>query len=463
VDNEEMWQAVLGELEVTLSKASFTTWFKDTFVIGLTDTEATIAVPNAFAKEWLEKKYAGEIAAALKKHLPDLASLTFRVATKESVAAPSLPLATSSSPASVPVAPGRAGEQVTVTTQQHQADDPLNPRYTFETFVVGNSNRLAHAASVSIAQNPGTLHNPLFLYGGVGLGKTHLAHAIGNEVRRRHPAKQVLYVDCEQFTSEFIQALRNNAMEKFKKKYRGVDVFLVDDIQFLSAKEGTQEEFFHTFNALHQKNRQIVLTSDRVPKAIPQLAERLSSRFGWGLVADIQPPNFEMRVAILRNKAAEKSFPLSDEVVAFLAENVHSNIRELEGILNRLQGWCQLNGVEPTSDVAKEMVGGFLGKRDVSHLSPAQVLSIVGSFYNVPVEDLLSHRRTAALVLPRQITMFLLRQELGLSFPKIGQEMGGKDHTTVMHGVDRVEREKSTNERLQEELTTLRERLLQGG
>lgn len=470
MDKNELWDAVLGELEVTLSKASFTTWFKGTFIASATEEEAMVAVPNAFAKEWLEKKFAGDIAAALKKHLPRLSVLSFKVATKEAVAAPALPLPipalqSVSVPAAAPVAaPDRTGGLASEQAAPRRVDlaDTLNPRYTFDAFVVGNSNRLAHAAAVAVAQNPGTVHNPLFLYGGVGLGKTHLAHAIGHEIRQRHPQKSVLYVDCEQFTSEFIQALRSNTMDKFKKKYRDVDIFLVDDIQFLSAKEGTQEEFFHTFNALHRRGRQIVLTSDRVPKAIPQLEERLSSRFGWGLVADIQPPNLEMRVAILRNKAAEKGFTVPDEVVAFLAEHARSNIRELEGILNRLVGWCELNSVPPSLEVARGMVSGFLGKRDLRHVSPTQVLTIVGSFYNIPVEDLISARRTAELVLPRQIAMFLLRRELGLSFPKIGQEMGGKDHTTIMHGVGRVERELAKSDQMQEELSTLREKLFAG-
>ncbi len=471
MDKIELWDAVLGELEITLSKASFTTWFKDTFLISITDTgaEAEIAVPNAFAKEWLEKKFAGEITAALAKHLPRLTSLSFRVITREAAAAPMPPLPAEPrdpgklEPAQSPSRPGgRPGQEdkpsAPAAPQPAFTSNTLNPKYTFESFVVGNSNRLAHAAAVAVAQSPGTLHNPLFVYGGVGLGKTHLAHAIGHEIISRHPAKSVLYVDCEQFTSEFVQAIRSNAMDKFKKKYRDIDVFLVDDIQFLAAKEGTQEEFFHTFNALHQRGRQIVLTSDRVPKAI-QLEERLSSRFGWGLVADIQPPNLEMRVAILRNKAMEKRFAVTDEVVTFLAENARSNIRELEGVLNRLIGWCELNGVSPSLEVAREMVGGFLGKQDLRHITPAQILVAVGSFYNVPVEDIVSSRRTADLVLPRQIAMFLLRRELGLSFPRIGQEMGGKDHTTIMHGVGRIEREKASNEKVQEELSMLKEHL----
>jgi chromosomal replication initiator protein len=448
VDKDELWQAVLGELEVTLSKASFTTWFKDTFLAEISPDRAIVAVPNGFAKEWLEKKYATDIAKALQKYSPGLATISFRVATKEPAPTPQLAL-----PNVVGTAP------VVHQVPSSPAPDTLNPRYVFEQFVVGNSNRLAHAAAVAVSQNPGTLHNPLFLYGGVGLGKTHLAHAIGHEVRRLTPKKRVLYVDCEQFTSEFVLALRSNTMDRFKKKYRDIDVFLVDDIQFLSAKEGTQEEFFHTFNALHQRSRQIVLTSDRVPKAIPQLEERLSSRFGWGLVADIQPPNFEMRVAILRNKAHERQFTIGDEVINFLAEHVQSNIRDLEGVLNRLQGWCQLHGVTPTVEIANEMVSGFLGKPDLRHLSPLQVLSVVGHFYQVAPEDLLSPRRTADLVLPRQLAMFFMRTELGLSFPRIGQEIGGKDHTTVMHGVTRIEKEKERNEKLREDIGVLRERL----
>jgi chromosomal replication initiator protein len=298
MDPKEIWQTALGELEVTLSKANFTTWFKDTFILEIKEKQMIVAVPNGFAQEWLEKKFHPEILNAIKKIQPQIETIEYKISTRGPKAIK--PIIESTKP------PGE--------TISHPL---LNNKYQFDNFVVGNSNRLAAATSQAVASKPGVVYNPLFLYGGVGLGKTHLVQAIGNEIYKKSPKKKIVYVSCEHFTNDFVSSISNGKTDEFKKKYRGVDVFLVDDIQFLAGKEGTQEEFFHTFNALHQKNRQIVITSDKIPKAIPQMQARLSSRFGAGMVADIQPPNLEMREAILRSKSQEKEFPLDDDVVHF--------------------------------------------------------------------------------------------------------------------------------------------------
>jgi len=442
LDEKETWQAALGELEVVLSKANFTTWFKDTFVLFLNEEEIIIGVPNAFTKEWLENKYHLQISQTLKKIHPGLKDV------KYSVSSPALP---------------RSAPKIVTKDdipEEKIAHPTLNGKYTFETFIVGNSNRLAAATAQAVAAKPGTVYNPLFIYGGVGLGKTHLVQAIGNEIigKSSKTKKKVIYVPCERFTNEFIQAISSGKMNEFKKNYRDADVLLVDDIQFLSGKEGTQEEFFHTFNALHQINRQIVITSDRVPKAIPQLEDRLSSRFGMGMVADIQAPNLEMRQAILTSKCEEKKYSLPDEVLDYIAQNIESNIRELEGAVNRIVSYCELNNLEPSEDVAIKVLEDIIVSRG-KNLTVEKILKVSSEFFNIEIKDLLSTRRNKELVWPRQIIMYLLRHEMNLSYPKIGRELNKKDHTTAIHGVEKIEKEVARNDDLRRELTLIKEKL----
>ena len=448
MDKEEIWQTALGELEITFSKANFTTWFKDTFIVAATDKEIIIGVPNNFAKEWLENKYHKEVSLILKKACPGVDTISYKV----------------SSPASPQpaAAPGQktieAPKALDIETAKPVGHPHLNSKYRFESFVVGNSNRLAHATAQAIAKKPGDAYNPLFLYGGVGLGKTHLVQAIGNEVLAKSPKKKIVFVSCETFTNDFINSVQSGKINDFKKNYRACDVLIVDDIQFLSGKEGTQEEFFHTFNTLHQANKQIIMTSDRIPQAIPQLAERLTSRFGSGMVADIQPPDLEMRQAIIQSKCQEKNFTLDDEIILYIARNIKSNIRELEGAINRIKTSCELNNMQPSLDNVSKALGDLVVAKGKS-LSVDKIIKITGEFFKIDAEDLLSAKRNRELVWPRQIVMYLLRHEMNLSYPKIGRELNKKDHTTVMHGVEKIEKEIGVNDDLKKELTLIKEKL----
>ncbi|MEI6039939.1 MAG: chromosomal replication initiator protein DnaA [Candidatus Berkelbacteria bacterium] len=446
-DEKETWQAVLGELEVSLSKANFTTWFNNTFILNLSPENFIIGVPNSFAKEWLEKKYYPQILESLQKLHPQVKSFSCQVVSTQ-FKPEHLPLETKDSVSPVSFS---AGREIPINIT-------LNPKYTFDTFIVGGSNRLAAATAQAVAAKPGVTYNPLFLYGGVGLGKTHLAQAIGHEILAQNPKKKIIYVSCENFTNEFVQSISTGKVNDFKKKYRDADVLLVDDIQFLAGKEGTQEEFFHTFNALHQSNRQIVITSDRVPKAIPQLEARLSSRFGAGMVADVQPPNLEMRHAILRAKCEEKNYVVADEILNFIAENIESNIRELEGAITRVISYCELNKIEPTIEITGKVLEDMITAKS-KNLSVEKIIKIVCEYFNIMPEHLLGARRSKELVGPRQITMYLLRHEMNMSFPKIGKELNKKDHTTIMHGVTRVEKDLSRHSELQKEVTQIKEKL----
>ena len=444
LDEKETWQAVRGELEVLISKANFTTWFKDTFVLSVADDYIIIGVPNSYAKEWLEKKYYPQIMESIQKFHPNVKSFSCQVVVTQ-FKPEQLPMTESKNPLNNFTAPS----PINIT---------LNPKYTFDTFIVGGSNRLAAAVARAVADAPGVTYNPLFLYGGVGLGKTHLAQAIGHEILANNPKKKIIYVSCENFTNEFIQSISAGKVNDFKKKYRDADVLLVDDIQFLSGKDGTQEEFFHTFNALHQSNRQIVITSDRVPKAIPQLEARLSSRFGAGMVADVQPPNLEMRIAILQAKCEEKNYVLENSVINFIAENIESNIRELEGAVIRVISYCELNKVEPTIAIVSTVLEDMIVAKS-KNLTIEKIIKIVCDYFNLMPDHLMGPRRSKELVGPRQITMYLLRHEMNMSFPKIGKELNKKDHTTIMYGVEKIEKEITKNVELQKELSAIKEKL----
>ena len=456
VNYETIWRTALGELEVALSKPSFITWFRDTCILQIEGPDITVGVPNSFALEWLSNKYRAEILEALKRLLPDhnLKEILFKVA-QPSQALKQVRLEP------IVLAPTEAAggriESIESTSERLKEEAALNANYLFESFIVGTNNRLAHAASLAVASEPGKRHNPLFIYGGVGLGKTHLVHAIGNDIRARFPKKRILYASCERFANEFIRAIQTKRMEAFKEYYRNVDVLLIDDIQFLSGKEGTQEEFFHTFNALHQTNRQIVLTSDRMPQAIPELEDRLSSRFVWGMVTDIKSPDVETRAAILQQKCLDRNQALPEEVITLLAKTFQNNIRELEGGLNQVLAYCELEKVEPTLAVIERLLQEQRPARRTI-LSLDQVLRTIGSYYQIEEADLLGPRRNKEFVHPRQVMMYLLRHELSFSFPKIGRELS-KDHTTIMHGVEKVERELPKNSLLQHEITALKDQL----
>ena len=447
MDEKETWQAALGELEVIFSQANYSTWFKNTFILEMNDSEIIIGVPNTFTQEWLENKYHPQIVDTLKKNHPNLKKIGYKVASNIPASAPK-----------IINKPSPAPERDITAVAAPNTCPTLNPRYTFGSFIIGNSNRLAAATAKAVATKPGVTYNPLFIYGGVGLGKTHLIHAIGNEIIGKNPKKKIIYVSCEKFTNDYISSIQNKKTNDFKKLYRDADILIVDDIQFMSGKEGTQEEFFHTFNALHQSNRQIIVTSDRVPKAIPQLEARLSSRFGMGMVADIQPPNMEMREAVLKSKCQERNFELSDEIINYIAKNIESNIRELEGAINRLSSFSEVDGNPPSLDLATRALADFIDSKN-ANLTCEKILQVSSNFFGIEIKDLLSPRRNQELVRPRQIIMYLLRHEMNLSYPKIGKELNKKDHTTVIHGVEKVQKEIARNNQMREEITQIKEKL----
>ena len=452
LEAQKIWQATLGELELTLSKANFTTWFKNTFIASQQEGTIIIGVPNTFTKAWLEKKYHSAILKALQKITENKAkNIIYRVEARsksemvdrlEAEATPATSLKTSPA-ADLP------------TINQFG----LNPTYSFATFVIGKGNELAQAASQAVAQKPGLVYNPLFIYGGVGLGKTHLMQAIGNLALQSFPAKKVLYVSCEKFTNDFIKSISSNRPEAFKNLYRSVDVLLIDDVHFLAGKEGTQEAFFHTFNELHQNNKQIVLTSDRPPKAIPALENRLTSRFEWGMIVDIAAPDLETRAAILRAKLKNRNFSLTEEVITYIAATIQNNIRELEGALNRIIAYHQLNGSQPDLDSIKKIIASVASVRQRRSLTPKQVINTVAAFYDLALPDLLGASRKRNLAVPRQIIMYLLREELKSSYPSIGQEIGNRDHTTAMHAYEKIAGLLDQDEKINQDIHLIKERL----
>jgi chromosomal replication initiator protein len=462
---KELWRAALGELQLAMPKANYDTWFKETYVVSEEDDVFLIGVPNAFAREWLENKYRTHVRTSLTRLVGRTVDVRF--ITVPGGASPAA--GTGQRPASVghsgqnsagssasvtPVAPPseRRGELSPVTAI-------LNPRYTFATFVVGSNNRLAHAAALSVAERPGHSYNPLFVYGGSGLGKTHLMHAIGHAVLSRHPKKRVAYATSEKFTNEFINSIRGQKSEEFRERYRRIDVLLIDDIQFIAGKEGTQEEFFHTFNAIHEEGKQIILSSDRPPKAIPQLEDRLRSRFEWGLIADISTPDLETRIAILRAKAEAANVAVPPPVIDFLAQRIVSNIRELEGALTRIVAYATLNAVAVTTDLAQTMLQNILYNPRRQSLSPERIVETVAKYYGVPSDQLRGKARDKQIVLPRQIAMYLMREETEAPLLRIGEALGGRDHSTVLHGCEKIEREMGENDDFRRDINSLRELL----
>ncbi|HKO32239.1 MAG TPA: chromosomal replication initiator protein DnaA, partial [Candidatus Limnocylindria bacterium] len=333
----------------------------------------------------------------------------------------------------------------------------LNPRYTFSNFIVGSANRLAHAAALSVAERPGHAYNPLFLYGGVGLGKTHLMHAIGNAVAAKFPRKRILYATSEKFTNDFINSIREQKMEDFRNRYRRIDVLLIDDIQFIAERERTQEEFFHTFNAIHEAGKQIVLSSDRPPKAITTLEERLRSRFEWGLIADLTPPDLETRIAILRSKAEDQLNLIPAEVIEFIARKVVSNVRELEGALNRVIAYASMSGMPINNELASAVLSNVMYNPKKRSITPQRIVRAVADYYGVNLDQLRSSKRDRAIVVPRQIAMYLIREETDISLLRIGAELGGRDHSTVLHACDKIARELAENDEMRREISAVRE------
>ncbi|MDF2460821.1 MAG: dnaA [Candidatus Saccharibacteria bacterium] len=462
-DVKGLWQSVLGELEVSVTRAHFVTWLRPTYVVSNEDGHIVIGVPNIFNKQWLENKYHGDIKAALSKQDPKIHTVEYKVVGKAADTKPSHapttahPAAKRSEPA--PQHKSARAEQTTLPTSP-AANNNLNPRYTFETFVVGSSNEFAHAACQAVAKSPGTKYNPLFIYGGVGLGKTHLMQAVGNEILRKDNTKRIEYVSIESFTNEFIEAIQKKKNSAFTDKYRGVDVLIIDDMQFLAGKEKTQDEFFHTFNALHQGNKQIIISSDKPPQQLLQLEDRLRSRFAMGITVDIQPPDLETRSAIIQAKATGQGIMLPLDVVDFIARHAQSNIRELEGTLTKVLADCEHRGGEPDLARVQQLLAAEVANRPkIKPLSPKTIIERVASYFDLQTADITGAKRDKEIVVPRQITMYLMRHEMNLSFPKIAAAVGGRDHTTAMHSVTKIEKQIDADDNLRSDVQAIRERL----
>lgn len=459
----EIWQAALGELELTLSKANFTTWFKNTFISNFENAKVIIAVPNTFTKAWLEKKYHESIVRSLRNATNNgVREVTYRVEVRNTTPIPSFSGAESmESSYNVPTLETSQDEQK-AERSEGIGSVGLNPRYTFESFVVGKTNELAHASAMAVSASPGVTYNPLFIFGGVGLGKTHLLQAIGHHVLKDKPNSKILYATCERFTNDFIQAVRGGRGKEFKDLYRNLDVLLLDDIQFIAGKDSTQEEFFNTFNTLHQLNKQIVITADRSPKDIPGLEARIVSRFEWGMTADISNPDFETRVAILQGKSNEKNYKLSMDILRYIAGTIQSNVRELEGALNKVIAYHQFKSAEPTMESVQNLLQSFVPNIPKRNITPRKLLEIVIAYYDIRMDELLGKSREQRLAYPRQIAMYLLREEAKCSFPAIGKQIGSRDHTTAMHACNKINGLLKKDEQLQRDLNIMREKLYMG-
>lgn len=466
MNTNELWQAVLGELELSLSKANFTTWFKSTFISEVGDRTIVIGVPNLFTKSWLEKKYTKEITNSLQELTNgNIKQITYRVESKQAGSQSIQIINNGNSSSFVETNTELVLEPKDFFSNEHPQEEiqtgefSLNGKYCFESFIVGKQNELAHASAQAVSNQPGGVYNPLYLYGGVGLGKTHLLQAIGNELIRKKPSTKILYVTCERFTNDFISALKGGKISNFKNRYRTVDVLLVDDIQFITGKEGTQEEFFHTFNQLYQNNKQIVISSDRPPKAIPALENRLVSRFECGMLADVGSPDFETRVAILDAKCQEKAYRLEREILNHVATVVQINVRELEGALNKIIAFHQFKNEKPTIESVKPMLTSFQPTSMRKTVTPKQLIHTVATYFDVQIDDLLGKSRQKRLAFPRQIVMYLMREEMKSSYPSIGTELGGRDHTTAMHAYDKITNCLNEDEKLVHDLELIKQRL----
>jgi chromosomal replication initiator protein len=448
---QELWESALGEIKLNISKANYLTWLKDTFIMGLKEDTIFLGVPSSFTKEWLENKYHKQILSAIYNLNPEIKKIEYVVTTdKNSLKKINLVKAKQSS----------RSQKSSVLDEQLEfnidSETNLNPKYTFENFIVGTNNELANAAALAITENLGSKYNPLFIYGGVGLGKTHLLQAIGNKLKNKKKKIKIKYASSEKFTDELINAIRNQKMDEFKKSFRNLDLLLIDDIQFIAGKDKTQEELFHTFNNLHGKNKQIVFTSDRPPKSIPSIEERLRSRFEGGMIADIGYPDFETRLAILKNKSQEVNHLISEDVLRYVAETISRNIRELEGALNRIIVHARLKNGAITLEEAKKILSSVLNKSN-QYIPPKEVIKKIISFYDLNENEILGHSRKKELVKPRQIVMYLLRNEFKYSYTNIAEKMGNRDHTTVIYACKKITKEIEDNPVFAQEVTILKE------
>jgi chromosomal replication initiator protein len=460
---EEIWQVVLAEIQLNISQANFATWFKNTKIISYNNGEALISVPNSFAKEWLENKYGKIISKILYNLNKEIKEVKYVIEKTELKTSKKSTTFLSQNEQFIKKQNAKQFEEQAIGQLEFEEfkinkETNLNPRYTFENFVVGSFNELSHAASWAISKKPGLVYNPLFIYGGVGLGKTHLIQAIGNTIIKERPNKKVKYIPSERFTADVVSSIKNQTIEDFKAKCREIDVLILDDIQFLSGKEKTQEIFFHTFNTLYENNKQIILSSDRPPKAITTLSERLRSRFEGGMTSDIGYPDHETKIAILKTKSQEKNINFTEDILDYIASQIQTNIRELEGALNKLIAHQKIINQSLNIDRVKFLLKGLLFSPK-KIINPKKIIQIVSEFYDLKEKEILSSSRKKEIVKPRQIAMFLLRKELKNSYPFIGRKFGGKDHTTAIHAYEKISKEIINNEKLNEEIILIKERI----
>jgi chromosomal replication initiator protein len=449
MSKKQLWDIVLSDLELALSKANFKTWFQSTQIVDLQDNGETVVVgvPNNFSKNWLEKKYHHSILEALRGASDNkVKKVIYQVETGP----------VTEDPKKIAVNLEDLEQKKSgIKTNGHG----LNNYYIFDNFVVGKGSELAYAACQAVVKEPGKKYNPLFIYGGVGLGKTHLLQAVGHSLLKKNPKIKIICTNAEKFTNEFIRAIGNGTIDNFKEVYRGASILLIDDIQFMAGKERTQEEFFHTFNSLYQEKRQIVITSDRTPKDIPALEDRLISRLEWGLIVDINPPDLETRLAILKSKCKQRKVSLSEDILQHLATHVQRNVRELEGALNKLIAYQDFHHLELTLSLVKNILSSLESKKNKTLVQPRELISTVANFYGISVKGMTSPSRKRELVVPRQVAMYLLREEIDVSFPLIGRELGGRDHTTAMHAYEKIKEEIDKNSRIKQEIDLIKQRL----
>ena len=450
-DLKKLWENTLNIIKGEMSEVSFNTWIKSCEPISISSNTIKISVPNVFTQDILEKRYKDLVINSIYSACSKQYDVEFLTESE-------IQEANSDKPSDSNEQSDKDSMSITVSDEMSST---LNPKYTFDSFVIGNSNRFAHAASLAVAESPAKAYNPLFIYGGVGLGKTHLMHAIGHYILQGNPNAKVVYVSSEKFTNELINSIKDDKNEEFRTKYRSVDVLLIDDIQFIAGKERTQEEFFHTFNTLHDANKQILLSSDRPPKEIPTLEDRLRSRFEWGLIADIQAPDFETRMAILKKKADVEKLNVPNEVMVYIATKIKSNIRELEGALIRIVAYSSLTNREITVDLATEALKDIISNKQNKNITIDLIQDVIAAYFNLRVEDLKSQRRTRNIAYPRQIAMYLSRKLTDMSLPKIGEEFGGRDHTTVIHAYEKISEGLKSDESLQRTIDDITKKITQ--
>lgn len=458
--SDQLWQAALGQLELRVSQGNFLTWFRGTRIREMKEDMVVVETPSLFAHEWLSRKYHNPILEVLRGLDDNIQTVKFTISSSGKTFRPLKK--------NTHIVAQKQHREPTQTPQPSPRQTPpannafiktLNPKYTFDTFVTGPNNEVAYAACRAVSSRPGTTYNPLFIYGGVGLGKTHLMQSIGNLIYQETPTARILFVSSEKFINDFVQSLRDHTTQKFKEYYRNVDVLMIDDLQFMAGKGKTQEELFHTFNALYTQNKQIVLTSDRSPKAIPTLEERLRSRLTGGMLVDIQQPDYETRLAILKEKAVDLAVNIDDDALAFIAKNIQKNVRELEGALNRVIAHCELNKKRATLEYTQKVLESILDKPQQHSVDSKKIIEVVGIYYNISSEELCGKCRKQEIVRPRQIAMYLLRKENNSSFPSIGHQFGGRDHTTAMHACEKIEKLLEHDEELLQNINFIRERL----